>query len=222
MGLKMKKLRHLWILILLFGLVSMSACGKPSDEEEPSANQEAVVNCAETVAAHQYLLKRYEELEVLYERTKAREAEYIAAVRTLEDANLALRIELALVKSLEEGRSGNYEALLNELITLRAEKKDWGILAKKEYEQLLKNYNKLDALYPPKHFPDKATLVEWRADSGNVTEAGCLGLQRLAFTDGYMVSVCPEHNYCMAIAGDYWYKIIPADKKLVEKLGKVN
>lgn len=209
----------LGLAILVIAVIS---CGKPSDEQEPPANQEVVVNCAETIAAHQYLLKQHEELKGLYQRSQDKQEEYLAAVRTLEDANLALGIELAILKELGEQRAGGYEALLNEVTALRVEKKDWSRLSKLSYERILKQYNDLAALYPPKNFPDKATLVEWRADSGNITqEKPLLVLQRLAMEEGYLVSVCPAHGYCVVIVGDYWYKITSDDKYLVEKLGKV-
>ena len=180
-----------------------------------------MVNCAETIAAHQYLQKQHEELKGLYQRSQDRQEEYLVAVRTLEDANLALRIELAILKELEEGRAGGYESLLNELARLKAEQKDWDNLSKIRYEGILKQYNELAALYPPRNFPDKETLVEWRADSGNMTKVGCLGLQKLAMNEGYLVSVCPTLNYCVVIAGGYWYKLTSDDKHLVEKIGKV-
>ena len=212
-------MKHWLLTTLIIFLLPLVACGKP--EEAPVPNQQAIVDCAETMAAHQYLLKQHEELETLYERAKAREAEYLTAVRILEDANLALGIELGIVKSIEEGRRGGYEDLLNELASLRAEKKEWGIFASQEYSRILEQYNELAALYPPKNFPDRETLVDWRANTGNVTELGCLGLQRLAMEDGYLVSVHPGFEYCVAIADDYWYKITLGDKNLVEKIGKV-
>ena len=215
----MKQLILTSLIILLIPLV---ACGSPSDEQEPPASQEVVVNCAETVAAHQYLLKQHEELKVENERLRAREGEYLAAVRTLEDANLEVGIELAILKGLEEQRTEGYEDLLNELVTLRAERKDWGILASQEYKRILEQYNELAALYPPKNFPDQKTLEEWRASSGNITgERSLLVLQQRAMDKGYLVSVCPTLDYCVAIAGDYWYKLTPDDKYLVEKIGKV-
>ena len=44
----MKKLKHLWILILLFGLVSVSACGKP---EEAPPEKAPAVDIIETIVA---------------------------------------------------------------------------------------------------------------------------------------------------------------------------
>lgn len=213
-------MKQLIITSLILLLLPLVACDKP-DEEPTAPNLQAAVDCAETVAAHQYLLMQHEELKGICQRSQEKQAEYAAAVRILEDANLKLRIELALVKSLEVGRAGDYENLLNALAVLRAEKKEWGIFAAKEYEQLLKNYNQLQELYPPKNFPDHTTLVEWRADSGNVTELGDLGLQNLAFKEGYLVSVCPTLDYCVAIVGEWWYKITPGDQDLVEKIRRV-
>ena len=215
----MKRLRNLWILILLFGLVSMSACGKL--EEARKENLEATVNCAETVAAHQNLLLKHSNLEAECKRQKEREAEYVTAIQTLSDENLALRTALALTQALGKSRQEELETALNELIILREEKKEWGRFAQKEYEQLLKNYNKLDALFPPTHFSSDKELIKWRANTGNVTELGCLGLQRLALADGYIISVHPGLGYCVAIAGNYWYRITPGDQDLVEKIRKV-
>lgn len=215
-------MKQLILISLIILLISLVACGKPSDEQEPPASQEVVVNCAETVAAHQYLLKKHEELKAENERLRAREGEYLTAVRTLEDANLELGIELAILKALEEGRASGYEDLLNELVTLRAERKDWGILASQEYKRILAQYNELAALYPPKNFPDQKTLEEWRASSGNITdECPLLELQKRAMDKGYLVSVCPTLDYCVAIAGGYWYKLDAEDKYLAEKIGKV-
>lgn len=111
--------------------------------------------------------------------------------------------------------------LLNEVLDLRAEQKEWGRFAKKEYEQLLKKYNELADLFPPTNFPDTKTLIDWRASSGNLTEVGCLGLQQRALADGYIVSAHPDLDYCVAIADNYWYKITPDDQALVEKVRKV-
>ena len=218
----MKRLRHLWILVLFFGLVSMSACGKPDEKPEDRLEERPViVDIIDAMAANKILKQRNEELEGILKRSQEKQTEYANAIRIIEDANLELRVELALVKSLGVGRTEDYERVLNELVALKAEKKDWGIFAAKGYEQLLKNYNQLAALYPPKNFPDKETLVEWRADSGNVTELGDLGLQNLAFEEGYLVSVCPTLDYCVAVVGEWWYKITPGDKDFVEKLKKV-
>ena len=60
----MKQLILISLILLLLPLV---ACGSPSDDQETPASQEAVVNCAETIAAHQYLLKKHEELKGLYQ-----------------------------------------------------------------------------------------------------------------------------------------------------------
>lgn len=219
----MKKLKHLWILILLFGLVSMSACGKP--EEEPPATpseRPVIVDIVEAMAANKILKQRNEELEGILKRSQEKQAEYATAIRTLEDANLALRIELALMKSLEENRSGGFEKLLNELAALKAEKKDWDNLSKLRYERILEQYNELAAHYPLKGFPDKETLVDWRYDAGNITEAKPLWvLQRLAADEGYLIVVGYNIPYGMTIVGGYWYKLLPEEKNLVEKLGKV-
>jgi len=218
-GCEMKQLILISLIIFLLPLV---ACGKPSDEQEPPASQQVTVNCAETIAAHQYLLKQHEELKGLYQNLQAKQGEWEAAVRTLEDANLALGIELAILKGLEEGRAGDYEDLVNELARLKAEQKDWDNLSKIRYEGILKQYEELSALYPPKNFPDHETLVGWRAKSGNITEdRPLLVLQKLAMDEGYLVSVCPEQGFCVVIAGDYWYKLTSDDKYLVEKIGKV-
>lgn len=210
------------LLSLVVFMFSLTACGKPADEQEPPANQEVAVDCAQTMAAHQYLLKQHEELKELYQNLQDKQVEWEASIRTLEDAYLELGIELAILKGLEEGRASNYVDLLNELAALRAERKDWDNLSKMRYEGILKQYNELAALYPPKNFPDHKTLVDWRAKSGNITEdRPLLVLQKLAMNEGYLVSVCPTLDYCVVIAGDYWYKLIPEDKYLVEKLGKV-
>ena len=68
------------------------------------------------------------------------------------------------------------------------------------------------------HFDDKVELVQWRASSGNMTGEGCLGLQQKALADGYIVSVHPDLDYCVVLAGDYWYKIIPGDRYLVVRV----
>jgi len=215
----MKQLILISLILLLLPLV---ACGSPSDEQEPPENQEVVVNCAETIAAHQYLLQQYEELKGLYKRSQAKQGEYQVAIRTLEDANLAQGIELAILKELEKGRASGYEALVNELARLKAEQKNWDNLSKIRYEEILKQYNKLAARYPLKNFPDKATLVDWRAKSGNITEDKPLWvLQKLARDEGYKVVVGFNIPYAMAIADGYWYKLTSDDKYLVEKIGKV-
>lgn len=222
MNIKQRLLGGFIALFLLACLISLVACGSPSDGQEPSQNQQVTVNCAETLAAHQYLLKKHEELKAENERLKAREGEFRVAVRTLEDANLAQGIELAILKELEKGRASGYENLVNELARLKAEQKDWDNLSKIRYEGILKQYDELAALYPPRHFPDKETLVDWRAKSGNITkDRPLLVLQKLAMNEGYLVSVCPAHSYCVAIAGGYWYKLTSDDKYLVEKIGKV-
>lgn len=215
-------MKTLILISLIVLLILLAACGKPSDEQEPPANQEAVVNCAETIAAHQYLLKKHAELQGILERSQAKQAEYATAVRILEDANLELRIELALVKGLEEGRAGGYEDLLNELAALRAERKNWDNLSKIRYASILKQYNELAALYPLKSFPNHDTLVEWRYDAGNITEDKPLWvLQQMAADEGYLIVVGYNIPYGMTIVGDYWYKLVSGDKCLVEKLGKV-
>lgn len=156
----MKRLKHLWILVLFFGLISMPACGKP-EEAPPTQNQQAAVDCAQTRAAHQYLLKKHEELEGILKRSQEKQSEYAAAIRILEDAYLEVSTELALVKSFAAVRTGDYEKVLNELAALKAEKKDWGIFAEKEYTRILEEYNELLAIYPPKDFPSTGDLEEW-------------------------------------------------------------
>ena len=217
-------MKHLILitLIMLLLLLPLVACGSPSDEQGAPASQSVVVNCAETVAAHQYLLKQHEELKGLYQRSQDKQGEFLTAIRTLEDFNLELGIELAILKALEEGRASGHESLINELARLKAEQKDWDNLSKIRYEGILKQYDELAALYPPRNFPDRKTLVDWRAKSGNITdEKPLLVLQKLAMGEGYLVSVCPTLDYCVVIAGDYWYKLTSDDKYLVEKIGKV-
>lgn len=215
-------MRQLILISLLLLLLPLVACGKPSDKQESPQNQEVTVNCVETIAAHQYLLKQHEELKGLYQRSQDKQGEYLTAVRTLEDANLAQGIKLTILEELEKGRASGYEDLINELARLNAERKNWDNLSKIRYEGILKQYNELAALYPPRNFPDKATLVDWRAKSGNITkDRPLLVLQKLAMNEGYLVSVCPTLDYCVAIAGDYWYKLTSDDKYLVKKIGKV-
>lgn len=209
-------------LILVLLHFCFVGCSSPSNDQETPTSQEAVVNCAETLVAHQYLLKQHEELKGLYQRSQDKQGEYLVAFRTLEDANLALGIELGILKGLEEGRASGYEDLINELARLNAEKKTWDNLSKIRYEGILKQYEELAAKYPLKNFPDKATLVDWRAKSGNITEDRPLWvLQKLARNEGYLVVVGYNIPYAMTIADDYWYKLTSDDKYLVEKLGKV-
>lgn len=218
MNIKQRLLIGFIALFLLACLISLVACGKP--EEEP-ANKEVVVDYQQTVVAHQDLLLKHQELEELYEKLRAREAEYITAVSTLENEKHALRTELVITQGLYEQFLGEHNTLLVELVELRQTRGgDWDVL-QEEYDKALARLQRLEALFPPKDFPSKDTLVEWRANSGNITELGCLGLQRLALADGYIVSVHLGSEYCTVIASGYWYRITPSDKELVEKIGKV-
>lgn len=212
-------MKNLILITLIILLIPLAACGKP--EEELPETKVALVDCQETITAHQNLLLHHSNLEAENKRIKEREAEYVAATKTLGDENLALRTALAINQELNKGRQGELESALNELVKLREEKLEWGRFAEREYAQLLSNYNRLDALFPPTHFKDDKELIKWRANTGNVTELGCLGLQKLALADGYIVSVLPDLEYCAAIAGGYWYRIIPSDRDLVEKIRKV-
>ena len=151
-------MKHLILAGFIVLLISLVACGKPT--EEP-VRQEVTVDCAEVMATNQYLLLRQKEFEEICQRLQDNQVEYITAVRTMENANLALGVELALAKALGEQRSEDYEDLLNEVIDLRAERKDWGILASQEYSRILENYNKLASIYPPRDFSDTGELEEW-------------------------------------------------------------
>jgi len=210
-------MKHLILAGLILLLITLVACGSP--EPEAPQSQEVVVDCQQTLSAHQYLLKQHKELKGLYQRSQEKQGEYIAAINTLNSEIQRLNTKLAVTEALRN--PGGYEELINEVARLNAEKKNWHILAKKESEAILAKYNAIKALFPPVNFPDDKALIKWRANSGNMSEVGCLGLQKRALADGYIVSVYPDHGYCVVIAGGYWYKITPSDKDLVEKIGKV-
>lgn len=203
-------------LVAVLLLTLLLGCGKPEVEED--SYEEFVAEYYQTKLALHLLQNKYDELEASYEREEGRDKEYINAVNTLSGENEALRIQVSLIEALGESQKTSLESALNELITLRAEKKKWHIFATKEYDTILAKYNAILAVYPPAHFADKDELVKWRASSGNIT--GCLGLQRRAINEGYIVSLHPSFEYCTAVAGDTLYKITPGDKDLVEKIRK--
>ena len=211
----MKKLVLASLMVAL--LIVPMGCGE--EEVQEDSYEDFVAEYYQTKLALHLLQNKYDALEAEYDRMKGRDQVYIDAVNTLTNENQALRIEIGLVKGLGESRQKELESALNELIALRAEKHDWHIFATKEYDTILAKYNALEVLYPPTHFANKDELVKWRAGLGE--RDGSLELQNLAFGDGYIVSVSPGLNYCVAIAGDYLYKITPEDKELVEKIGKV-
>jgi len=208
------------LAILIAGLLIMPV-GCSEVEVLEDSYEDFVAEYYQTKLANTLLEKNKGELEGEIARLKGRDAGYITAINTLKSENEALRIEVALVRALSEPRQKELEVALNELTTLRAEKHQWHILAKKEYEAILAKYNAIEALYPPAHFTDKDELVKWRASSGNMSDSGCLGLQRRAIEEGYIVSLHQSFDYCVVVAGDYLYKIVPEDNKLVEKIGKV-
>lgn len=204
------------VLAVLVIAVLLVGCGKPEAKED--SYEDFVAEYYQTKLALHLLQNKYDALEADYGRLKGREAEYINAINTLTGENEALRIEVALVKGLGESQQKAMEIALNELI----EKQDWARLQKLDYEELQGRYNKLDALFPPVHFDDKGVLIEWRASIGNITASrSCLELQKLALSDGHIVSIHPGLTYCVAVAGDYVYKITPGDYKLVERIRKV-
>lgn len=207
------------VIIMVVLLISLAGCGKPELEEV--SYEDFVAEYYQTKLANTILQNKYDELEAEYDRMKGRDQVYIDAVNTLTNENQALRVEIGLVKGLGGSRQKEYESALNELITLRDEKHDWHIFATKEYDAILAKYNAIDALYPPAHFANEDELVKWRANSGNMTGGGCLGLQRRALDEGYIVSIHQSFDYCVAVAGDILYKITPGDKELVEKIGKI-
>ena len=211
----MKKLILASLIVAL--LIVPMGCGKPEVEEV--SYEDFVAEYYQTKLALHLLQNKYDELEASHVREEGRELEYIVAVKTLSSENEALRIELGLIKALGESRQKEIESALNELIRLRAEKQDWARLYKTDYDRLQEKYNRLNALFPPSHFASEGALVKWRASSGNMTES--LELQRLALAEGYIVSIHQSFDYCVAVAGDYLYKITPEDKELVEKIGKV-
>lgn len=213
----MKKLILAGLIVAL--LIVPMGCGKPEVEE--GSYEAFVAEYYQTKFAIAVLQNKYDELEASYERDRGRDVEYANAIYALSSENGALQLELALVKALGESQRTSLEAALNELASLKKEKLDWRNLAMKEAEAILAKYNTIADLFPPSHFADKAELVEWRASSGNMTEDGCLGLQRVAFAEGYIVSLHPSFDYCTAAAGDTLYKITPGDEGLVEKIGKV-
>jgi len=213
----MRKIILVGIIVVL--LISVVGCGKPEVEE--TTYEDFVAEYYQTKLANTLLKKKKAELEGEVARLKGRETEYIATINALNNENEALRIEVAFVKALSEPRQEELESALNTLAELQAEKHQWHILAKKEYEAILAKYNAIEALYPPAHFTDKDELVKWRASSGNMSDSGCLGLQRRAIEEGYIVSLHQSFDYCVVVAGDYLYKIVPEDNKLVEKIGKV-
>lgn len=213
----MKRVILASVVAVLF--ISLVGCGKPEVKED--SYEEFVAEYYQTKLALHMLQNRYDELEASYTREEGRDAEFLYTINTLIGENDALRIELGLIKALGESQAISLESALNELVSLQKEKRDWRNLAGKEYAGILAKYNAIEALYPPAHFADKDELVKWRASSGNMTEEGCLGLQSQAIKEGYIVSLHQSFDYCVAVAGDYLYKITPGDKELVEKLGKV-
>lgn len=214
---KMKKIIIAGIMVAL--LISLAGCGKPEAEE--GSYEEFVAEYYQTKLALHLLQNKYDELEASHAREEGREQEYINAINTLNSENQALRIEVALIKALGESQKTELESALNAVIFLQNEKQSWARLYKTDYDSLTEKYNRLNALYPPAHFASKDELVKWRASSGNMTEDGCLGLQRRALAEGYIVSLHQRFDYCVAVAGDYLYKITPEDKEMVEKIGKV-
>ena len=204
-------------------LISLLGCGKP--EKEEMTYEVFVAEYYQTKVANRLLEKKVvgleEETTRLQEKGKKDTAEYNNVITALQNENYALKVEVVAIKAIGANWQAEIEFALNKLAILQAEKQDWARLYKTDYDSLMGRYNKLNALYPPSHFEDKDELVEWRANSGNITELGCLGLQRLALADGYIVSVHPDFEYCVVIVGDYWYKITPSDQGLVEKIRKV-
>lgn len=211
----MKKVLLFGIIVVL--LISLAGCGESEVEED--TYETFVAEYYQTKLALHLLQNRYDELEASHAREEGREAEYVNAISTLQNENQALRIEVALIKELRGDRQGELESVLNELNALKVGRLTFIRETEQKYEALLVEYNEVKALFPPSHFASKDELVKWRANSGDRT--GSLELQDLAFGDGYILSVSPDLEYCVAVAGDYLYKITPGDKELVEKLGKV-
>ena len=212
--------------VILGGLVGvlllalLLGCGESESEED--SYEDFVAEYYQTKLALHMLRNKCEALEAEHDRLKGRDAEYINVVNTITSENEALRIEVALLKALGESRQKEIEVVANALITLQAEKQDWARLYKTDYTRLQEKYDELAALYPPVHFDNKAELVKWRASAGDITASrSCLELQELALGDGYIVSIHPSLEYCVVVAGDSLYKIIPEDEELVKKIGKV-
>jgi len=214
-------MRKLVLISLMVALLIVSmGCGKPEVEED--SYEDFVAEYYQTKMALHMLKNKHETLKADCDRLKGREAEYLNAVNTLTNENDALRIQVSLIEALGESQKGELESALNELASLKKEKRDWRNLAEKEYTRILAKYNAVLAVYPPSHFANKDVLVKWRANSGNITGSGaCRELQHQALAEGHIVSLHPSFEYCTAVAGDYLYKITPEDKELVDKIRKV-
>ena len=209
-------MKQLSLILLLIFLLSLVACGKP---EEPVKSKDVTVDYKQTLINHLNLLKQHEELKVFCEGLQAQEVEYINIINALHAENFGLKAETAIQRAQVEQLADSLNKVQNQLLQVGFKGGEQLERLQEEHEKVLARLGELNSLYPPKDFSSKDKLVEWLANSGNITELGYLGLQRLALADGYIVSVHPWLEYCVVVAGDYWYRITLGDKDLVEKLG---
>ena len=83
-----------------------------------------------------------------------------------------------------------------------------------KYEALVVELEAIKAVYPLRDFSGLVELSQWRTEVG-IVEAGysfdsCQKLQRLAFNNGYFLSIrTQDSGGCLAVAGHYIYQIRP-------------